>query len=63
MPALVAGELDVTATRFDAGSFNTVSKGDRFKLMLDRGSEKPGHGFDDHRRQQRHVRARVPFGQ
>lgn len=44
MPALVAGELDVTATTLNAGLFNTVSKGAPFKLMLDRGSEKPGHG-------------------
>ena len=42
MPALVAGELDVTATTLNAGFFNTVSKGAPFKLMLDRGSEKPG---------------------
>lgn len=44
MPALVAGELDVTATTLNAGLFNTVAKGAPFKLMLDRGSEKPGHG-------------------
>ena len=44
MPALVAGELDVTATTLNAGLFNIVSKGAPFKLILDRGSEKPGHG-------------------
>jgi len=44
MPALVAGELDLTATTLNAGLFNTVSKGAPFKLILDRGSEKPGHG-------------------
>lgn len=44
MPALVAGELDVTATTLNAGLFNTVAKGAPFKLILDRGSEKPGHG-------------------
>jgi NitT/TauT family transport system substrate-binding protein len=44
MPALVAGELDVTATTLNGGLFNTVSKGAPFKLILDRGSEKPGHG-------------------
>lgn len=44
MPALVAGELDVTATTLNAGLFNTIAKGAPFKLMLDRGSEKPGHG-------------------
>lgn len=44
MPALVAGELDTTVTTLNAGLFNTVSKGAPFKLMLDRGSEKPGSG-------------------
>ena len=44
MPALVAGELDLTATTLNAGLFNTVAKGAPFKLILDRGSEKPGHG-------------------
>jgi NitT/TauT family transport system substrate-binding protein len=44
MPALVAGELDLTASTLNAGVFNTVSKGAPFKLILDRGSEKPGSG-------------------
>jgi NitT/TauT family transport system substrate-binding protein len=44
MPALVAGELDLTATTLNAGLFNTVAKGAPFKLMLDRGMEKPGFG-------------------
>ena len=44
MPALVAGELDATVSTLNAGLFNTVSKGAPFKLMLDRGSEKPGSG-------------------
>jgi NitT/TauT family transport system substrate-binding protein len=44
MPALVAGELDVTASTLNAGVFNTVSKGAPFKLILDRGGEKPGFG-------------------
>src|SRR6478736_5821658 len=44
MPALVAGELDLTASTLNAGLFNAVSKGAPFKLILDRGSEKPGHG-------------------
>lgn len=44
MPSLVAGELDTTATTLNAGVFNTVSKGAPFKLVLDRGSEKPGSG-------------------
>jgi NitT/TauT family transport system substrate-binding protein len=44
MPALVAGELDLTATTLNAGLFNTVAKGAPFKLILDRGIEKPGFG-------------------
>jgi NitT/TauT family transport system substrate-binding protein len=44
MPALVAGELDATVATLNAGVFNTVSKGAPFKLVLDRGSEKPGSG-------------------
>jgi NitT/TauT family transport system substrate-binding protein len=44
MPALVAGELDLTASTLNAGVFNTVAKGAPFKLILDRGSEKPGSG-------------------
>ena len=44
MPALVAGELDISVTTLNAGLFNTVSKGAPFKLVLDRGSEKPGSG-------------------
>jgi NitT/TauT family transport system substrate-binding protein len=44
MPALVAGELDLTASTLNAGVFNTVAKGAPFKLVLDRGIEKPGFG-------------------
>jgi NitT/TauT family transport system substrate-binding protein len=44
MPALVAGEIDLTASTLNAGVFNTVSKGAPFKLILDRGIEKPGFG-------------------
>jgi NitT/TauT family transport system substrate-binding protein len=44
MPALVAGELDLTASTLNAGVFNTVAKGAPFKLILDRGMEKPGSG-------------------
>ncbi|MEX2128370.1 MAG: ABC transporter substrate-binding protein [Xanthobacteraceae bacterium] len=44
MPALVAGELDLTASTLNAGVFNTVAKGAPFKLILDRGIEKPGSG-------------------
>ena len=44
MPALVAGELDLTASTLNAGLFNAVSKGAPYKLILDRGIEKPGSG-------------------
>lgn len=44
MPALVAGEIDATVATLNAGLFNIVAKGAPFKLILDRGSEKPGSG-------------------
>ena len=44
MPALVAGELDATATTLNAGLFNAFAKGAPYKLVLDRGMEKPGSG-------------------
>lgn len=44
MPALVAGELDLTASTLNAGLFNAVSKGAPYKLILDRGIDKPGSG-------------------
>ena len=44
IPALIAGELDTTVSTLNAGLFNAVSKGAPYKLILDRGSEKPGSG-------------------
>lgn len=44
IPALIAGELDVTVSTLNAGLFNAVSKGAPYRLILDRGSEKPGSG-------------------
>lgn len=44
IPALVAGEIDVAASTLNAGLFNTVAKGAPFKLILDRGIERPGFG-------------------
>lgn len=44
IPALVAGEIDVAASTLNAGLFNTIAKGAPFKLILDRGMEKPGFG-------------------
>ena len=39
-----AGELDTTVSTLNAGLFNTVAKGAPFRLILDRGMEKPGSG-------------------
>lgn len=44
IPALIAGELDTTVSTLNAGLFNAVSRGAPYKLILDRGSEKPGSG-------------------
>jgi NitT/TauT family transport system substrate-binding protein len=44
MSALVAGELDLTASSLNAGIFNTVARGAPFKLVLDCGIEKSGFG-------------------
>jgi len=44
IPALIAGEIDCTVSTLNAGLFNAVSKGAPYKLILDRGSEKTGHG-------------------
>lgn len=44
IPALIAGELDATVSTLNAGLFNAVSKGAPYKLILDRGLEKPGSG-------------------
>jgi len=44
IPALVAGELDATVATINAGMINAVNKGAPYKLMLDRGGEKPGLG-------------------
>ncbi len=44
IPALIAGEIDTTVATLSAGLFNAVSKGAPYKLVLDRGSEKPGCG-------------------
>lgn len=44
IPALIAGEIDATVATLSAGLFNAVSRGAPYKLILDRGSEKPGCG-------------------
>jgi NitT/TauT family transport system substrate-binding protein len=44
IPALIAGEIDVTGTTLNAALFNAISKKAPYRLILDRGSEKPGSG-------------------
>jgi NitT/TauT family transport system substrate-binding protein len=44
IPALVAGELDVTVATSNAGLFNAMSRGAGYKMIVDRGSERPGSG-------------------
>jgi NitT/TauT family transport system substrate-binding protein len=44
IPSLIAGEIDCTVSTLNAGLFNAVSKGAPYKLILDRGGEKPGRG-------------------
>ncbi len=49
IPALIAGELDVTVSTLNAGLFNAVSRGAPYKLILDRGIGKAGLRLDDDR--------------
>ena len=44
MPALVAGELDITGATMSAGLFNIMSKGAGLRLFFERGREAPGWG-------------------
>jgi len=44
MPALVAGELDVTGATMSAGLFNIMSKGAGLRMFFERGREAPGWG-------------------
>lgn len=44
MPALAAGELDITGATLSAGLFNLMSKGAGLKLFFERGREAPGWG-------------------
>ena len=58
MPALVAGELDATATTLNAGLFNAFAKGAPYKLVLDRGIGEARLRLDDDRRLERDGRSR-----
>lgn len=44
MPALAAGELDVTGATMSAGLFNLMAKGAGLRLFMERGREEPGWG-------------------
>jgi NitT/TauT family transport system substrate-binding protein len=44
MPALAAGELDITGATLSAGLFNLMSKGAGLRLFFERGREAPGWG-------------------
>jgi NitT/TauT family transport system substrate-binding protein len=44
MPALVAGELDITGATMSAGLFNIMSKGAGLRLFFERGREAAGWG-------------------
>lgn len=44
MPALVAGELDITGATLSAGLFNLMAKGSDLRLFFERGREAPGWG-------------------
>lgn len=44
MPALAAGELDITGATLSAGLFNLMAKGTGLRLFFERGREAPGWG-------------------
>ncbi len=44
MPALAAGELDITGATMSAGLFNLMAKGAGLRLFFERGREAPGWG-------------------
>ena len=44
MPALAAGELDITGATLSAGLFNLMAKGTDLRLFFERGREAPGWG-------------------
>lgn len=44
MPALAAGELDITGATMSAGLFNLMAKGAGLRLFMERGREEPGWG-------------------
>lgn len=45
VPAILAGELDITLMTANASFFNSVAKGAPLVIVLDRGHNKPGYGY------------------
>ncbi len=45
VPALVAGELEVAGGTAAAGLFNAIASGTNFKVVADKGQNRPGHEY------------------
>ena len=45
VPAILAGELDITLMTANESFFNSVAKGAPLVIILDRGHNKPGYGY------------------
>ena len=45
VPALVAGELEVSVGAASAGLFNAIAQGAPFRIVADKGQARPGTGF------------------
>jgi len=45
VPALTAGELDVSVGSPSAGLFNAIAQGAGFRVVADKGQVRPGYGF------------------
>lgn len=45
VPALATGELDVSSGTASAGLFNSIAEGMNFKIVADKGQNRPGYGY------------------
>ena len=45
VPAILAGELDITLMTANASFFNSIAKGAPLVIILDRGHNRPGYGY------------------
>ena len=45
VPAILAGELDITLMTANASFFNSIAKGAPLVVVLDRGHNRPGYGY------------------